>query len=310
MPTTPSMRRPRWPGWRSSGSARSATGSTPSSCSATRRSRSPSWRRWSPAHPLREQFVGQLMRALAATGRTAEALGAPTRSCGTGSPIISGSTPVPRSRPCISAILRGEAAMCSEPRRCRRRRAPSAAERSAGQAGPAGSTGGPRSAAVGSGSPDEPPHRGVELRRPPAAELARIAALIEDGRLTTIVGPGGAGKTRLAVEAGRPWVDRCADGVWLVELAPVTDEATIAQAVLSALGLRDSRILERRGDGGFGMGATERVLETLGRCGCPAGGGQLRAPHRRRRRAGVGDPLALPAVRVLATSREPLGSAG
>ena len=54
-------------------------------------------------------------------------------------------------------------------------------------------------------------------------EVARIGKLLETTRLVTIVGPGGAGKTRLASEAGRAIVDGAADGIWLVELASVTD---------------------------------------------------------------------------------------
>ena len=58
-------------------------------------------------------------------------------------------------------------------------------------------------------------------------EIERIAALLERGRLVTLVGPGGAGKTRLAREAVARWVDRVRDGVWLVELAPVTDSMLV-----------------------------------------------------------------------------------
>jgi DNA-binding SARP family transcriptional activator len=54
------------------------------------------------------------------------------------------------------------------------------------------------------------------------ADLTRIVDLLRTARLVTLVGPGGAGKTRLAGEVGRTLTDQLPDGVWLVELAPVT----------------------------------------------------------------------------------------
>ena len=52
-------------------------------------------------------------------------------------------------------------------------------------------------------------------------DLARLSDLISEHRLVTLLGPGGTGKTRLAIEAGTRQLDRFPDGVWLVELAPV-----------------------------------------------------------------------------------------
>ncbi|HXO25663.1 MAG TPA: BTAD domain-containing putative transcriptional regulator, partial [Streptosporangiaceae bacterium] len=71
------------------------------------------------------------------------------------------------------------------------------------------------------------------------AELRQVAELLGSYRLITLTGPGGAGKTRLAVEAARAELPAMPDGVWLVELAPVTDPADVTSAVLSALGLRE-----------------------------------------------------------------------
>jgi predicted ATPase len=68
------------------------------------------------------------------------------------------------------------------------------------------------------------------------AELAQVAELLRAHRLITLTGPGGAGKTRLAAEAARAELTAMPDGVWLVELAAVTDPAEIASAVLNALG--------------------------------------------------------------------------
>ncbi|KOU37215.1 AfsR/SARP family transcriptional regulator [Streptomyces sp. WM6368] len=70
-------------------------------------------------------------------------------------------------------------------------------------------------------------------------DLARVAALLERFRLTTLIGPGGAGKTRLAVQSARPLPARFPDGVRLVELAPLGAEGDVSSAVLNALGLRE-----------------------------------------------------------------------
>ncbi|MEI9985645.1 MAG: hypothetical protein WDN69_22155 [Aliidongia sp.] len=56
-----------------------------------------------------------------------------------------------------------------------------------------------------------------------AGELAELQDSIGRNRLVTLVGPGGIGKTRLAIELGWLLAGRFPDGVWLVDLAPVTD---------------------------------------------------------------------------------------
>ncbi|GAB4003040.1 hypothetical protein GCM10029992_43150 [Glycomyces albus] len=85
------------------------------------------------------------------------------------------------------------------------------------------------------------------------AERTRIAERLDQGRLVTLVGPGGVGKTRLAAtvaaEAERP------GGVWMVELAPVADPGDVARAAAAALGLRE---VARPGD------AVSRLVEALG----------------------------------------------
>ena len=75
------------------------------------------------------------------------------------------------------------------------------------------------------------------------AELRQVAELLGSYRLITLTGPGGAGKTRLAVEAARAELPAMPDGVWLVELAPVTDPADVTSAVLSTLGLREQALV-------------------------------------------------------------------
>jgi len=68
-------------------------------------------------------------------------------------------------------------------------------------------------------------------------ELAEVVALLHDARLVTLTGPGGAGKTRLAVEVARELATECPDGVHLVPLAAVSDPALVASEVERALGL-------------------------------------------------------------------------
>jgi len=74
--------------------------------------------------------------------------------------------------------------------------------------------------------------------------IADLQAALVDHRLVTILGPGGAGKTRLAVESARAALDRFED-VWLTELAPVTGSDGILQAILSAMGLLEVSVLDR-----------------------------------------------------------------
>ncbi|MFC4019054.1 BTAD domain-containing putative transcriptional regulator [Micromonospora sp. GCM10011542] len=85
-------------------------------------------------------------------------------------------------------------------------------------------------------------------------DLTRIDALLARGRLVTVLGPGGAGKTRLAIEAGRRHRHEYRDGTWLVDLASVTEPAKVGAAVLAAIGLRGATLFEGSGrirvDGG------------------------------------------------------------
>ena len=70
-------------------------------------------------------------------------------------------------------------------------------------------------------------------------ELAEIRRKLATARLVSLVGPGGVGKTRLALRAAADLSRGFRDGAWLVELAEVRDEALVPNAVLTALDLRD-----------------------------------------------------------------------
>jgi predicted ATPase/DNA-binding SARP family transcriptional activator len=127
-------------------------------------------------------------------------------------------------------------------------------------------------------------------------ELAELDRTLAGARLVTLTGPGGAGKTRLALEAARRREPHHADGAWAVELAPLGDGELVAQTVAAALGLE-----LRVGDAGppalVRHLAGSDLLVVLDNC-------EHLAPA-------VGELTATllagcPRIRVLATSRAPL----
>ena len=71
-------------------------------------------------------------------------------------------------------------------------------------------------------------------------EMAEAEALLSDHRLLTLTGPGGSGKTRLAHAVASGMVEGFEDGVWLVELASLSDPDLVAQAVASVLEVRET----------------------------------------------------------------------
>ena len=141
-------------------------------------------------------------------------------------------------------------------------------------------------------------------------EQDRVSALLAEHRLTTIVGPGGAGKTRLATQVADRRVTQFRDGVWIIELAPVSEVAGIEPAILDALGPRSTLLLERTRELRTAGESRDRLIDLLE--GAEALvimdncehliGGVSRVVDRVLRRC--------PGVRVLATSREPLGIVG
>ena len=133
-----------------------------------------------------------------------------------------------------------------------------------------------------------------------APESSEIAALVTRHRLVTLVGAGGCGKTRLAIEVGSRRLDLYTDGVWLAELAPLTRPEHVAPTVGAAWGLQDvgtgrmaARVVEYLAD--------RDLLLIVDNCEhLLAAAAELVSQALR----------AAPLVRVLATSREPLGVEG
>ena len=72
-------------------------------------------------------------------------------------------------------------------------------------------------------------------------ELAEVKQALSAHRLVTLTGSGGAGKSRLSLQVGMDCLHQFPDGVWLVELAPVTDPALVPQTLLSTFNLREDR---------------------------------------------------------------------
>jgi predicted ATPase/DNA-binding winged helix-turn-helix (wHTH) protein len=131
-------------------------------------------------------------------------------------------------------------------------------------------------------------------------ELGVIMGLTVTSRLVTLTGPGGIGKTRLALAAARRTLKDFADGVWLAELAPLSDAGLVPGAVAAAVGLELSG----------GSASPDRVAAALGRkqmlivldnCEHVVGAAAIMAEALLR---------ASPAVHVIATSREPLKAEG
>lgn len=268
------------------------------------------------AHPLDEPLQALRIRALRDAGRTAEALAAYDEVRTVLSERL-GTDPGPELRGLYGELLHQEAA-------------PAAPQPPAPHPGQA-----PEEHPVPGKQPTRPPPQpsppSSPQPSPPASGNLRarltsfvgrdpdIAALREDltrTRLVTLLGPGGAGKTRLSQETAEAVADAWPDGVWLAELAPVDDPAAVPEAVLSAVGARDTvlrgagaeelRAFTEPGAGDPLVRLTEycsrrRMLLLLDNC-----------EHVVDAAAALADHLLThcPQLTVLATSREPLGVPG
>ncbi|NUW46002.1 AfsR/SARP family transcriptional regulator [Nonomuraea rhodomycinica] len=178
-------------------------------------------------HPVHERAAALLMDALTAQGRQAEALAL-----------------YERVRATLADVLGADPGAALRERHLRLLRA----ERPA-----------PASGTARTGPSNLPaPASGTARTRPsnlPAPltgfigrddDLARIDTLLAAGRLVTVLGPGGAGKTRLAVEAARRHHDAYGHDAWMIDLASVTEPAKVGAAVLAGIGLRGGAMFEAR----------------------------------------------------------------
>ena len=219
------------------------------------------------AHPMRERLVAALMRALVAAGRDTEALLVYERTREALADAL-GVDPSPELSALHVALLRGELGRREENRKTNLR-----AE---------------LTSFVGRD-----------------ADVAVVRELIAEHRLTTLIGPGGSGKTRLATETARTLLGDLPDGVWLVELAAIGADGDVAQATLTGLGLRDALLgaapSAEPADGLIAAIREREALLILDNC-----------EHVIESAAKFADRVLgeCRRLRILATSREPLGITG
>jgi predicted ATPase/class 3 adenylate cyclase len=131
-------------------------------------------------------------------------------------------------------------------------------------------------------------------------ELGKVKECLHDSRLVTLTGSGGCGKTRLAQQAAAELADDFKDGIWLVELSEVADGALVAGAVARALGIRESANGTLQQDL-VDFSRDRTVLILLDNC-----------EHVIESAARISDLILRQSqrVKILATSREPLGLGG
>ncbi|MEV5544973.1 BTAD domain-containing putative transcriptional regulator [Streptomyces sp. NPDC052309] len=241
-------------------------------------------------HPLDEPLQALRLRALRDTGRTAEALAAYDDVRRLLADRL-GTDPGPELRTLHAELLRTQPVA-----------APAAPAAPAAGAAP-----GPR------------PRGNLRARLTSFvgrdADIEALRADLATARLVTLLGPGGAGKTRLSLETAEAAGDTARDGVWLAELAPVDDPDAVPEAVLTAVGARETVLYgagaeEMRVVAERNATAVERLVEHCGRRrmlivldNCE---------HVVDAAARLTEELLArcPGLTVLATSREPLGVPG
>jgi len=133
------------------------------------------------------------------------------------------------------------------------------------------------------------------------SELAEVAALLADARLLTLTGPGGAGKTRLALHLAETATSDFPDGVWFVDLSPLSGGEFVWDQVATTLGVTASGSSSALTVAVDGYLATRRALVVLDNC-----------EHLVEAAAEVAAELvsAAPELKMITTSREPLGVGG
>jgi predicted ATPase/class 3 adenylate cyclase len=131
-------------------------------------------------------------------------------------------------------------------------------------------------------------------------DLEEVKSLLAKHQLLTLTGAGGIGKTRLALQVGADLLDRYSDGVWLADLAPITDQALVSSVIAQVLGM--TQVEGRRVDESLPLWLKRKnLLLILDNC-----------EHLLETVAKIADSIVrnCPHMRLLATSRQALGIGG
>ncbi|NEA62071.1 BTAD domain-containing putative transcriptional regulator [Streptomyces sp. SID12488] len=299
------------------------------------------------SHPLDEPLQALRLRALRDAGRPAQALAAYEDVRRLLSDRL-GADPGPELRSLHAELLSPE----GTPEGARGATAPAFGGAAANPAGVAPAWGGPTLRSPRPAGSADASHTSPQASPPPSpqppppgnlrarltsfvgreADIEAIRGDIATARLVTLLGPGGAGKTRLSQEAAEAvrdgtgdrarggardrMRDAAPDGVWLAELAPVVDPDAVPEAVLTAVGARET-VLRGAGAEELRAASAERHDDPLVRLTEHCANRRMlilldNCEHVIDAAAQlVAELLArCPGVTVLATSREPLGVPG